>query len=88
VRSLGFYVGAIVVSGLLLGLVVAPIRTMRAWRAAADGQSLFQPDAPTHEQLLGQTIGELRTLLGLPSAGLYTGYRGLHSRAPTRHRDS
>lgn len=81
-RPLGFYVGSIVISGVLLGLVVAPKRAVKAWRAAGHGKSLFHEQSPTHDQLLGCTIGELRTRLGIPRSGLSTGRRGLHSLAP------
>ena len=87
-RPLGFYVGSIVISGVLLGLVVAPMPTVRAWRASAHGQSLFHDKAPTHDQLLSRTIGELRTLLGIPRIGLSTGRRGLHSLAPKSRSES
>lgn len=81
--SLGFYVASIVISGFLMGLILAPIRTVRAWRASASGKSLFNDGAPNHDELLTRTIGELRTLLGIPRSGLFTGRRGLHSLAPT-----
>ena len=81
-RTLGLYVGSIILSGFLLGLVVAPIRTVRAWRASAHGSSLFSDGAPTHEQWLERTIGELRAFLGIPTAGLFIGRRGFHSLAP------
>lgn len=82
VRPLGLYVGSIVVSALLLGLLVAPLRTIRAWRASAGGRSLFHPDSPDHDELLDRTIGELRTMLAIPLTGLCVGTRGLHSLAP------
>lgn len=87
-RPLGLYVGSIVMSGALLGLIVAPIRTVRAWRASAHSLSLFHDKAPSHDELLGRTIGELRTLLGIPPDGLSTGSRGLHSLAPKHRSDS
>lgn len=81
-RPLGLYVGSIVVSGVLLGLVVAPIRTVRAWRASAHGASLFYNKDLGYDELLGRSIGELRKLLGVPPDGLSTRRRGLHSLAP------
>ncbi len=81
-RPLGLYVGSIVVSGVLLGLVVAPIRTVRAWRASAHGASLFHNKVLGRDELLGWSIGELRELLGVPPDGLSTRRRGLQSLAP------
>ena len=81
-RPLGLYVGTIVVSGVLLGLLVAPIRTVRAWRDSGRRASLFQPGLPAHAELLRMNAGELRQLLGVPPGGLYQGRRGLHSLAP------
>ncbi len=81
-QPLGLYVGSIVISGFLLGLVVAPIRTVRAWRASAHGASLFHNKALGYDELLGRSIGELRKLLGVPQDGLSTCRRGLHSLAP------
>ena len=39
-RGVGAYVGAIVIAGATAGLVFAPRRTLRAWRASRPGGSL------------------------------------------------
>ena len=82
-HSLGLYVGLIVISGFLLGLIVAPVRTLRAWRASGHGVSLFHNKDHSYAELLCRSIGELRRLLGLPEDGLSTRRRGLHSVAPS-----
>ncbi len=81
-RSLGFYVGSIVFSGFLLGLLVAPIKTVQAWRASKSGTSLFHLSEFSYEDLLALKIHELRELMGIARDGLYHGTRGLHSGAP------
>jgi hypothetical protein len=84
IRSLGLYVGTIVLGLALLGLVIAPRRTLRAWRASGPaGRTLFnQRDEVAYESLLRRPVGELRTLLGVPRLGLAECPGGLHSRAP------
>jgi hypothetical protein len=79
-RSLG-WVGALVVIGALVGLLVAPRRTLRAWRLGGRARNLFGPDAAAEEHL-SLTLGELRQRLGLPPEGLAHVPRGLHERAP------
>ena len=68
-RPLGLYTGAIVLSIVLLGLLIAPRRTLRAWRAS-EGLSLFHLPEYTYAALLSLTVGELRELVGLPASGL------------------
>ena len=80
-RSLGLYVGTIVVGGVLLGLVVAPRRTVRTWRKSGRWPSLFRLSEYSYEDLLAMTIGELRGLLGVPTTGLATYERRSHSLA-------
>ena len=82
-RPAGLYVGGIVATGALMGLVVAPRSTLRAWRAGrGGGGSLFHRDDLPYEGLLAKSVGELRALLALPAAGLQQAPRGLHSTAP------
>jgi len=81
-RPVGLYVASIVVSGTLLGVLVAPRRTLRAWRAAGPGRSLFHETELGYADLLELRIGELRGRLGIPEDGLASGPRGLHSLAP------
>lgn len=82
IRVVGLYVGAIVLGGALMGLCVAPLRTLRAWRAGAGGKGSLLHDGADYERLLELTIGELRERLGVPAEGLARGRRGLHSFAP------
>jgi hypothetical protein len=79
--SLGLYVGSIVFFGMLMGGVVAPKRTLDAFRAAKRARSLFALDLD-YEKLLAMSVGELRELLGVPNEGLAKTPRELHGRAP------
>ena len=82
IRPLGFYVGTIVVLGTLMGLLVAPIRTVRACRRAGESRgSLFHLDM-AYEELLKLTVGQLRERLGIARTGLAGEARRLHSLAP------
>jgi hypothetical protein len=80
-RALGPYVGGIVASGALMGLLLAPRRSMEAWRVSGTGDSLFD-STTAYESLLAMTVGELRELLGVPRDGLQRGTRNLHAYAP------
>src|SRR5580765_2472141 len=81
-RALGAYVGSIVASGVLLGLTMAPKRTVRAWRnSSADSESLFplvrhDDFSKRYEALLAMTVGELRRELGVPQEGVVQGPQG------------
>ncbi len=84
---LGVYVGGIVASGTLLGLLLGPRRTVRAWRKSANRESLFplcraRDFADRYEALLSMTVGELRRHLGVPQRGIATEPRKLHAYAP------
>lgn len=83
IRPLGLYVGSIVLSGFFLGLMVAPRRTLRAWRSSRGGPSLFFLDDHSFDDLLQLRLGELRKILGLREEGLSKERRGVHSRAPS-----
>lgn len=86
-RPLGFYVGSIVFSGFLLGLLVAPVKTTKAWRSSKSGKSLFVLTDYSYEDLLAMKIQELRGLLEIEKDGLFQeGRRGLHSGAPEKRR--
>ena len=65
IRPLGFYVGSIVLSGALLGLLIAPVRTIRAWRRSGRTPSLFGMHDRSYDELLTLTVGELRELLAI-----------------------
>jgi hypothetical protein len=73
VRALGLYTGSIVLSAALLGLLLAPLRTLRL------------DDVP-YEALLELSIGELRARLALPPDGLNRRPRRLYTFAPTQQR--
>jgi hypothetical protein len=81
-KGLDLYVSALVISITAMGLVVAPRRTWRAWRAAErPGSNLFDRDLSDYDALLAISIAELRQQLGVPEEGLAR-ERGLHSTAP------
>lgn len=79
--AFGLYVALVWLSGVLVGLVVAPRRTLRAWRRAGRASSLYQSPRG-YDELLAMSVGELRRELALPAAGLATAPRRLHARAP------
>ena len=81
-RNLGPYTGAIVLGLALAGLAVAPVRTLRAFRASR-GSSLFQDRERAYGDLLALRLAELRRQLGLPETGLAAAPRRLHPGAPT-----
>jgi hypothetical protein len=80
-RGMGLYVAAIVAINTGVGLVVAPRRTLAAFKSAGAGPSLFASDVG-YESLLDRRLGELRALLGAPERGVATLPRGLHAHAP------
>ncbi|MBI3724874.1 hypothetical protein HY251_13100 [bacterium] len=65
----------------LIGLVIAPLRTLRAWRRARGHRSLYVEPAP-YDELLGLSVSELRSRLGVPEAGQADREAGLHRDAP------
>ncbi len=86
VRSLGLYTGCIVLSGALLGLLLAPIRTIRAWRANAR-RSLFGAKLDyEYYELLDLTVAQLRERPDVPEAGLNHRRHDLSSLAPADNR--
>ncbi len=85
-RGLGLYTGAIVAGLALGGLVVAPRRTWRAFRASGS-TNLFGGHRPESEEsdydaLLSLSVGALRHRLGVPRDGLAREPRALHAYAP------
>lgn len=86
VGAAGMYVTTIVMANVLLGLVLAPGRTLAALRAPGARGSLFSM-AIDYESLLERTVGELREMLAIPPHGLATHPRGLHAHAPAPIRD-
>ena len=79
-RGVGAYVGAIVIAGATAGLVFAPRRTLRAWRASRPGGSLFQTRR-SYDELTSMTVGALRRELAVPQEGLADQPRRLHAYA-------
>lgn len=67
----------------LIGLFIAPIRTLRAWRRARGARSLYTLDL-AYDALLALTIGELRARTGVPAEGQADVAATLHSDAPRR----
>jgi hypothetical protein len=80
-RGLGAYVGSIVVAGAVAGLILAPRRTVRAWRASRPRGSLFQTTCG-YDELVNMSVGELRRALGVPEDGVAEEPRRLHAYAP------
>ena len=81
-RSLGAYVGSLVLTALGGGILFAPRRTLAAWQAGAQGRPLFDRDDTEYDAWLALTVGELREKLGIPRAGLAKQPRRVHSTAP------
>ena len=75
-RPLGLYTAVIVAGLALLGLLVAPRRTLRAWRVSGR-RSLFVLPGPAYDELLAMSVAELRALLRVPASGLGTGAAGV-----------
>ncbi len=80
-RGMGLYVSAIIVTGALFGLVIAPRRTIAAFRASQSTPSLFQSSL-SYESLLAMNVGELRETLGISPKGTTEIPRKLHPNAP------
>ena len=84
IRPLGWYVGAIVMTGFVMGLCIAPRLTLCAWRNSGRAPSLFHQPDREYDALLDLTIGGLRELLALAREGLAMRRRGLNELAPRR----
>ncbi len=81
-RALGLYTGSIVLLGALVGLLLAPIRTVRAWRASKGRSLVGSGRDADYDEILNLTVGQLRARLGVPEGGLNQRRRGLYSLAP------
>lgn len=68
-------------AALLGGLLIAPLRTLRALRDARGARALYRLPLD-YAALLDLTLGELRARLGVPAEGLAREPRRLHERAP------
>jgi hypothetical protein len=55
-------------AGVILGMIMAPRRVLRAWRLARGARSLYRSEIP-YETLLDMSLAELRLRLGLPADG-------------------
>lgn len=71
---------------VLMGLFVAPLRTLRAFRDARGGRALYRIDHD-YAALLALPLGELRSRLGIPSGGLARAPRRLHDEAERERSD-
>ena len=83
-KGLDLYVSSIVVGGALMGLFLAPRRTLQAFRAAAQhghGRNLFALELSEYEALLRLDVASLREKLGVPRGGLASSHQ-LHAYAP------
>jgi hypothetical protein len=78
----GHYVAAIVSFNVLVGLLLAPRRTVAVLRNTGAGASLFTGEHE-YESLLDASVETLRSLLAIPIEGLAR-ERGLHALAPRR----
>ena len=82
-KGLDLYVGSIVCGGVIMGLLIAPRRTLQAFQAAGaqPGRNLFAYDLSEYEALLALNVASLREKLGVPNAGLASSHK-LHAYAP------
>lgn len=80
-RGAGMYVTTIVMVNALLGVVLAPRRTLAALRSSGAGGSLLSMTI-NYESLLERTVGELREMLVIPPHGIASRPRGPHAHAP------
>ena len=83
-RVAGMYVTGIVLMNVVVGVVLAPRRTLQAFRESTPGRSLFGL-GNDYESLLDRTVGELREMLALPENGLAKRPRERHAHAPSRN---
>lgn len=81
IGTVGPYVSLLIVQLALLGLVIAPRRTIAAWRASNDSFSLFHGTKP-YDELLTMSVAELRAYLGVPTEGIAKGPQKRHPKAP------
>ena len=65
----------------LLGVLIAPLRTWRAWTTGRGTSSLFHEDLD-YPEILSLTLASLRERLGLPTEGLCREPRALREGAP------
>ena len=80
-RGVGPYVSLLIVQLTLLGLVIAPRRTIAAWRSSNNRFSLFH-EKKSYDELLAMSVADLRSFLGVPPDGIATGPQKKHAFAP------
>lgn len=79
----GWFVKYLVFQTSVLGLLIAPRRTIASWRAARGRRSLYV--APlSNDALMALTVGELREHLGVPTRGVATAVPRRHDGADDR----
>ncbi len=81
-KGLGLYVGSLVSMGAMMGVIIAPRRTYRAWKSAKGARSLWTQTELTYDSALEMSVGELRERIGFPLSGVATEKRKLHKNAP------
>jgi len=80
-QGIGLYVSSLVLLGVVTGMLVAPLRTLRAFRRSWRCRALWNEPA-SYDELVRGTVGELRARIGLPPDGIAHRPRALHSKAP------
>ena len=80
--GLGAYVGSIVMTGMVQGMLLRTRRTRDAYNASNDTRSLFNAHY-AYEPLLARTLQDVRGELGIPRKGVVDS-RVLHPDAPKR----
>jgi len=63
-----FFIVILCVGAILIALLVAPQRVLRAWKVAKGTRNLYRRDV-SYDSLLDMTVDELRQMLGIPSQG-------------------
>jgi hypothetical protein len=83
-RSLGWYVGSIVLGAALFGFALSPRRVGLAFLQGGYKASLFDRPDLSYDALMQLSVEELRAELAVPRNGLAELPRALHSAAPQR----
>lgn len=78
---------ALDIVAVIIGLFVAPIRTLRAFADARNARALFRTPHD-YEELLAMPLGELREKLGLPRGGVARAPRRLHDEQEMKRPDA
>jgi hypothetical protein len=68
---------ALNIAAVLVGVLLAPLRILRAVRDARGARALYRHDT-SYEELLALPLSELRRRLGIPSDGVARSPRRLH----------